>query len=91
MARSRLRIFEEELNTSFEAGVRSYSGHTAWNFVNGVLYSLTVITTIGKFSPEAYDINKKAIINSLNGFLCFFFHKNILTWKILSAWYSMAQ
>ena len=48
MARSRLRIFEEELNTSFEAGVRSYSGHTAWNFVNGVLYSLTVITTIGK-------------------------------------------
>ncbi|XP_035895676.1 uncharacterized protein LOC118504801 isoform X1 [Anopheles stephensi] len=46
-ARNRLRKFEEELQIAFEAGMKSYSGNTAWNFVNGVIYSLTVVSTIG--------------------------------------------
>jgi potassium channel subfamily K member 18 len=48
MARTRLRKFEEELQVAFEAaGQSGYTGHTVWNFVNGVLYCWTVITTIG--------------------------------------------
>ncbi|XP_065085993.1 uncharacterized protein LOC135707996 [Ochlerotatus camptorhynchus] len=46
-ARARLRKFEEELHVAFEAGMKTYSGNTAWNFVNGVIYSLTVVSTIG--------------------------------------------
>ncbi|XP_058060847.1 uncharacterized protein LOC131211414 [Anopheles bellator] len=46
-ARNRLRKFEEELQIAFEAGMKSYSGNTAWNFINGVIYSLTVVSTIG--------------------------------------------
>ncbi|KAL9704030.1 hypothetical protein quinque_007548 [Culex quinquefasciatus] len=46
-ARARLRKFEEELQVAFEAGMKTYSGNTAWNFVNGVIYSLTVVSTIG--------------------------------------------
>uniref|UniRef100_A0A182QQG7 Potassium channel domain-containing protein n=1 Tax=Anopheles farauti TaxID=69004 RepID=A0A182QQG7_9DIPT len=46
-ARNRLRKFEEELQIAFEAGMKTYSGNTAWNFVNGVIYSLTVVSTIG--------------------------------------------
>lgn len=29
--------------------MKTYSGNTAWNFVNGVIYSLTVVSTIGNF------------------------------------------
>jgi hypothetical protein len=48
MARTRLRKFEEELQVAFQAaGSQGYTGHTVWNFVNGVLYCWTVITTIG--------------------------------------------
>lgn len=46
-ARARLRKFEEELQVAFEAGMKTYSGNTAWNFINGVIYSLTVVSTIG--------------------------------------------
>lgn len=53
-ARSQLKLFEEELQVAFEAGVKSYSGLTAWNFVNSVLYCLTVVTTIGNFATFAY-------------------------------------
>lgn len=48
MARTRLRMFEEELETAIESGMKSYSGHTTWNFVNGVLYCLDICTTIGE-------------------------------------------
>ena len=40
-----MRKFEEELQIAFEAGMKTYSGNTAWNFVNGVIYSLTVVST----------------------------------------------
>ncbi|KAJ8928748.1 hypothetical protein NQ314_018600 [Rhamnusium bicolor] len=48
LARNRLRIFEEELHTAHEAGMTTYSGQRSWSFLNGVVYALTVITTIGK-------------------------------------------
>jgi hypothetical protein len=47
MARTRLRKFEEELHVAFDSGMNTYSGHTSWNFVNGVLYCMTIISTIG--------------------------------------------
>ncbi|CRL08506.1 CLUMA_CG021285, isoform B [Clunio marinus] len=47
MARTRLRKFEEELQSAIESGMKSYSGHRTWNFVNGVLYCLDLSTTIG--------------------------------------------
>lgn len=49
LARNRLRIFEEELHAAHEAGMTSYSGQRSWSFLNGVVYALTVVTTIGKF------------------------------------------
>ena len=52
LARTRLRKFEEELQTAFEAGMKSYSGNTAWNFINGVIYALTVVSTIGKMKCQ---------------------------------------
>jgi potassium channel subfamily K member 18 len=48
MARTRLRKFEEELQTAIESGMHSYSGHNQWNFVNAVLYCLDLCTTIGE-------------------------------------------
>lgn len=46
-ARMRLKKFEEELQSAFEAGIRSYSALTVWSFINSVLYCITVVTTIG--------------------------------------------
>lgn len=48
MARNKLRGFEEELHNAHEAGLRSYSGLSAWTFVNSVVYCMTVVTTIGE-------------------------------------------
>lgn len=47
-ARSKLRKFEEELHAAHEAGMTSYSGMKAWTFINGMIYCMTVVTTIGK-------------------------------------------
>lgn len=47
LARNKLRSFEEELHSAHEAGMHSYSGQRSWSFLNGVVYCLTVITTIG--------------------------------------------
>lgn len=52
LARNRLRIFEEELHAAHEAGMTSYSGQRSWSFLNGVVYALTVVTTIGKLSKK---------------------------------------
>lgn len=54
MARTRLRKFEEELQVAIESGMRSYSGHTQWNFVNAVFYCLDMCTTIGEEYVEHY-------------------------------------
>lgn len=48
MARRKLMEFEEQLHAAHEAGVHSYSGQKSWSFLNAVVYSLTVITTIGE-------------------------------------------
>lgn len=51
MARTRLRKFEDELQSAIETGMRSYSGHSTWNFVNAVLYCLDICTTLGELEP----------------------------------------
>lgn len=48
LARIKLRGFEEELHIAHEAGLTSYSGLKAWTFINGVVYCLSVVTTIGR-------------------------------------------
>lgn len=48
MAINKLRKFEEELHDAHEAGTTSYSGLKAWTFINGVVYCMTVVTTIGE-------------------------------------------
>lgn len=48
LARNKLRTFEDELHQAHEAGVHSYSGQRSWSFLNGVVYALTIVTTIGK-------------------------------------------
>ncbi|KAK5645043.1 hypothetical protein RI129_006343 [Pyrocoelia pectoralis] len=47
LARNKLRVFEEELHVAHEAGMRTYSGQRSWSFLNGIVYCLTIITTIG--------------------------------------------
>lgn len=49
LARSKLRGFEDELHVAHEAGLTSYSGLKSWTFINGVVYCMTVVTTIGEF------------------------------------------
>lgn len=49
MAIGKLRTFEEELHLAHEAGSTSYSGLKAWTFINGAVYCMTVVTTIGDF------------------------------------------
>ncbi|KAG5862931.1 hypothetical protein JTB14_037611 [Gonioctena quinquepunctata] len=47
LARNKLRTFEEELHVAHEAGMTTYSGQRSWSFLNGVVYTFTIITTIG--------------------------------------------
>lgn len=47
LARNKLRNFEEELHTAHEAGMHSYSGQRSWSFLNGIIYCITIITTMG--------------------------------------------
>ncbi|KFB37474.1 hypothetical protein ZHAS_00004712 [Anopheles sinensis] len=64
-ARNRLRKFEEELQVAFEAGMKSYSGNTAWNFINGVIYSLTEVM---KGLNVVYDmVRRPSADNELQG------------------------
>uniref|UniRef100_A0A336MPF6 CSON002140 protein n=1 Tax=Culicoides sonorensis TaxID=179676 RepID=A0A336MPF6_CULSO len=46
-ARTQLKLFEEELQVAYDAGVKSYSGLTVWSFINSALFCLSVVTTIG--------------------------------------------
>lgn len=48
LARTKLRDMEEQLHEAHEAGVHTYSGQRSWSFLNGIVYSLTIVTTIGK-------------------------------------------
>lgn len=68
-ARARLRKFEEELQVAFEAGMKTYSGNTAWNFINGVIYSLTVVSTIGygHISPSTTTGRALTIVYAIIG------------------------
>ncbi|KAH8413665.1 hypothetical protein KR222_003093 [Zaprionus bogoriensis] len=47
LARTKLRKFEDELNTLAELGLRRFPGQRSFNFVNCFIYCWTVITTIG--------------------------------------------
>ena len=47
MARQKLRTFEEELHAAHDAGMTSYSGMKSWTFINGVIYCMTIVTSIG--------------------------------------------
>lgn len=44
--------------------MKSYSGHTTWNFVNGVLFCLEIVTTIGElkiFNIKSLLTHKNAV------------------------------
>lgn len=68
LARNKLKIFEEELHSAHEAGLRSYSGLKAWTFINGVVYCMSVVTTIGEFlciynlETKIFDSNQSLYI-----------------------------
>lgn len=51
LARTKLMEFENQLYDAYDAGMTSYSGQKGWSFINSFIYSLTVVTTIGKFEP----------------------------------------
>lgn len=48
LARTKLMEFENQLYDAYEAGMTSYSGQKGWSFLNSVIYSITVVTTIGE-------------------------------------------
>ncbi|CAG9862608.1 unnamed protein product [Phyllotreta striolata] len=45
--RNKLRTFEEELHVAHEAGMTTYSGQRSWSFLNGIVYAISIVTTIG--------------------------------------------
>lgn len=65
LARNKLRTFEEELHQAHEAGMRTYSGQRSWSFLNGVVYALTVITTIGTLYRIRFASTRDALFMSL--------------------------
>ncbi|XP_030758878.1 TWiK family of potassium channels protein 7-like isoform X4 [Sitophilus oryzae] len=69
LARARLRSFEEELHNAHEAGMTDYSGQRSWSFLNGIVYSLTVITTIGygHMFPKTHTGRALTIVYALIG------------------------
>ncbi|KAF7279884.1 TWiK family of potassium channels protein 18-like isoform X2 [Rhynchophorus ferrugineus] len=69
LARSRLRLFEEELHVAHEAGMTDYSGQRSWSFLNGIVYSLTIITTIGygHMYPKTHTGRALTIVYALIG------------------------
>ncbi|XP_055313427.1 uncharacterized protein LOC129574881 [Sitodiplosis mosellana] len=69
LARTKLRGFEDELHTAHEAGFKSYSGLKSWTFINGVVYCMTVVTTIGygHISPSTNTGRAITIIYAIIG------------------------
>ncbi|KAL1491845.1 hypothetical protein ABEB36_012380 [Hypothenemus hampei] len=69
LARSRLRKFEEELHSAHEAGMTDYSGSRSWSFLNGIVYCLTIITTIGygHMYPKTHTGRALTIVYALIG------------------------
>ncbi|XP_014222717.1 uncharacterized protein LOC106649680 isoform X2 [Trichogramma pretiosum] len=69
LARSKLKAFEEQLHAANEAGVSSYSGMKNWSFLNSVVYSLTVVTTIGygHISPSTSTGRALTIVYAIFG------------------------
>ena len=55
LARTKLRLFEDQLHTAHEAGLHTYSGQRSWSFLNSFVYCLTIITTIGYFTITCYN------------------------------------
>ena len=48
MARQKLVEFEDQLHEAFSAGLTSYSGKRTWGYWDGVAFSMTTVSTIGK-------------------------------------------
>ena len=46
-ARQKLNDFESQVLAAVDAGVKSYSGQTTWSFANSIIYSISLISTIG--------------------------------------------
>ena len=46
-ARQKLNDFESQVLAAVDAGVKSYSGQTTWSFTNSIIYSISLISTIG--------------------------------------------
>ncbi|XP_048522852.1 uncharacterized protein LOC109545522 [Dendroctonus ponderosae] len=69
LARSRLRKFEEELHSAHEAGMTDYSGMRSWSFLNGIVYCLTILTTIGygHMFPKTHTGRALTIVYALIG------------------------
>jgi len=56
IARRKLYEFEDQLQAANDAGINSYSGQRSWSFLNAVIYSLSIVTTIG-------TTNKAPLVN----------------------------
>ena len=48
LARQKLSDFEGQVLEAVDAGVKSYSGQTTWTLTNSIIYSISLISTIGK-------------------------------------------
>ncbi|XP_014207231.1 uncharacterized protein LOC106638526 [Copidosoma floridanum] len=69
LARRKLYEFEEQLHEAHEAGVQSYTGIKSWSFLNSMMYSLTVISTIGygHISPSTTTGRALTIVYAIIG------------------------
>lgn len=76
LARNKLRAFEEELHQAHEAGMRTYSGQRSWSFLNGVVYTLTVITTIGKLQRSDFGERTRALFYETTEWCIWIYSKN---------------
>ena len=55
MARQKLVEFEDQLHEAFSAGLTSYSGKRTWGYWDGVAFSMTTVSTIGKALNFSFD------------------------------------
>jgi potassium channel subfamily K member 18 len=57
IARRKLYEFEDQLQAANDAGINSYSGQRSWSFLNAVIYSLSIVTTIGTRLTSRHSLN----------------------------------